>query len=123
MGGQASRRADDVALRQRGSNRGRRDTGELRHDDNLEVESLEEREVTGAANAEAEVFAGDDRLDPDRSQVALRELLGRELLELGRERGDDDRRDAGFLQELESSVELVRSSALLPTRCVGVGRR
>ena len=56
-------RAATSPSRERRADRRRRDAGQLRHDDDLEAEPLEEREIARAADAEAEVLAGDDGLD------------------------------------------------------------
>src|SRR5262249_10139015 len=78
-----------VALPERRPDRGPRTPGQLGYDADLEPEALEQREVARAAHAEPEVHAGNDRLRADRPQEALGEVLRRELLQVGCERGDE----------------------------------
>src|SRR6185436_15183387 len=69
------------------------------------AEPLEQCEISRAPHAEAEIRAGDDDLHPCRAQEPLGELLGRELLELGREGGDEDVCDTGVLEQLEPAIQ------------------
>ena len=78
---------------------------QLGDDDHLVPEPLEEREVARPPHAEPEVGPRDDGLDAGRTQVALRELLGRQLLELGCEGGDEDVAHAGVAEELDPPFE------------------
>ena len=71
----------------------------------LVPEPLEEREVARPPHAEAEVGPRDDGLHAGRTQVALGELLRRQLLELGCEGGDEDVAHAGVAEELDAPFE------------------
>src|SRR4249919_1459884 len=106
----------DVTLRQRGSDRRRRDAGQLRHHHDLESEPLQEREIAGSTDAEVEVRAGHHNLDADGAQVPRRELPRRELLQLGREGGDEDILDAGLADQLEPASERGKQLDLVAER-------